>query len=131
MSWQAYVDDYLMADCKGNCLTSSAIVGHDGSIWAQSEAFPQLNVEEVTDIVKEFNEPGKLASNGLFIGGVKYMVIQGDPGVVIRGKKGSGGICIKKTNQSLVIGIYNEPMLPGDCNITIENIGDYLIDQGL
>ena len=38
------------------------------------------------------------------------MVIQGEPGAVIRGKKGSGGVTLKKTGQALVIGIYDEPV---------------------
>lgn len=37
--------------------------------------------------MKDFDEPGSLAPTGLFLGGTKYMVIQGEPGVVIRGKK--------------------------------------------
>ena len=37
--------------------------------------------------MKDFDEPGHLAPTGLFLGGTKYMVIQGEPGAVIRGKK--------------------------------------------
>lgn len=37
--------------------------------------------------MKDFDQPGYLAPTGLFLGGVKYMVIQGEPGAVIRGKK--------------------------------------------
>lgn len=37
--------------------------------------------------MKDFNEPGSLAPTGLHLGGSKYMVIQGEAGVVIRGKK--------------------------------------------
>lgn len=47
----------------------------------------QLKPEEVTAIGKDFDEPGHLAPTGLFIAGTKYMVIQGEPGAVIRGKK--------------------------------------------
>jgi hypothetical protein len=42
MSWQAYVDDHLMCEIDGNHLTAAAIVGHDGSVWAQSPNFPQV-----------------------------------------------------------------------------------------
>lgn len=44
-------------------------------------------MEEVTDIMKDFDEPGHLAPNGVHVAGTKYMVIQGEPGAVIRGKK--------------------------------------------
>lgn len=47
----------------------------------------QLKTEEVNGINKDFEEPGFLAPTGLFLGGAKYMVIQGEPGAVIRGKK--------------------------------------------
>ncbi|KAH7836141.1 hypothetical protein Vadar_033112 [Vaccinium darrowii] len=131
MSWQSYVDEQLMYEIEGNTLTSSAILGQDGSVWAQSANFPQFKPEEITAIMKDFDEPGTLAPTGLYLGGTKYMVIQGEAGVVIRGKKGPGGITIKKTNQALIIGIYDEPMTPGQCNMIVERLGDYLVEQGL
>ena len=45
--------------------------------------------------------------------------------------QGPGGVTVKKTNQALIIGIYDEPMTPGQCNMVVERLGDYLIDQGL
>ncbi|PIA60621.1 hypothetical protein AQUCO_00300255v1 [Aquilegia coerulea] len=131
MSWQTYVDDHLMCEIEGNHLTSAAILGQDGSVWAQSDNFPQFKPDEIAGIIKDFNEPGSLAPTGLFLGGAKYMVIQGEAGAVIRGKKGSGGVTIKKTSQALVIGVYDEPLTPGQCNMIVERLGDYLIDSGL
>ncbi|MCI04505.1 profilin-1, partial [Trifolium medium] len=46
-----------------------------------------LKPEEITAINNDFTEPGTLAPTGLHLGGTKYMVIQGEPGAVIRGKK--------------------------------------------
>ncbi|XP_058189800.1 profilin-like [Rhododendron vialii] len=131
MSWQSYVDEQLMYEIEGNTLASAAILGQDGSVWAQSASFPQFKPEEITGIMNDFTEPGTLAPTGLYLGSTKYMVIQGEAGVVIRGKKGPGGITIKKTNQALIIGIYDEPMTPGQCNMIVERLGDYLIEQGL
>ncbi|XP_024030867.1 profilin [Morus notabilis] len=132
MSWQSYVDDHLMCDVgDGQTLPAAAIIGVDGSVWAQSASFPQLKPQEVDGIEKDFKEPGHLAPTGLYLGGTKYMVIQGESGAVIRGKKGSGGVTIKKTGQALVFGIYEEPVTPGQCNIVVERLGDYLIEQGL
>lgn len=37
--------------------------------------------------MKDFDEPGSLAPTGLYLAGTKYMVIQGEAGAVIRGKK--------------------------------------------
>ncbi|XP_065013609.1 profilin-like isoform X2 [Musa acuminata AAA Group] len=86
--------------------------------------------EEISAIMKDFDEPGSLAPTGLYLGGTKYMVIQGEPGAVIRGKKGSGGVTVKKTNLALIFGIYVEPMTAGQCNMVVERLGDYLFDQG-
>ncbi|XP_021776417.1 profilin [Chenopodium quinoa] len=133
MSWQAYVDDHLMCEIEGtnNHLSAAAILGLDGSVWAQSATFPQFKPDEIVAISKDFDEPGTLAPTGLYLGGTKYMVIQGEPGAVIRGKKGAGGICVKKTGMAFVIGIYDEPVTPGQCNMIVERLGDYLIEQGL
>lgn len=67
----------------------------------------------------------------LFVGGTKYMVIAGDAGAVLRGKKQQSGIVIKKTNTAMVIGLFDEGAQPGDCNIVVENLGDYLAGQGI
>ncbi|KAJ6415939.1 hypothetical protein OIU84_004683 [Salix udensis] len=131
MSWQTYVDDHLMCDIEGNRLTAAAIIGQDGSVWAQSATFPQFKAEEISSIMKDFDEPGSLAPTGLYLAGTKYMVIQGEAGAVIRGKKGSGGVTVKKTAQALIFGIYEEPLTPGQCNMIVERLGDYLLDQGL
>ena len=50
---------------------------------------------------------------------------------MIRGKKGSAGCTIKKTVTALVVGIYSEGVAPGDCNLVVENLGNYLSDQGI
>ena len=47
----------------------------------------QFKAEEISGIMKDFEEPGHLAPTGLHLGGTKYMVIQGEAGAVIRGKK--------------------------------------------
>lgn len=120
-----------MCEIEGNHLTSAAIIGHDGSVWAQSSSFPQFKAEEISAIMKDLDEPGSLAPTGLHLGGTKYMVIQGEPGSVVRGKKGAGGITVKKTEKAVIIGIYDEPLTPGQCNMVVERLGDYLIEQAL
>ncbi|CAA2984303.1 Profilin A, expressed [Olea europaea subsp. europaea] len=87
MLWQTCVDEHLMCDVDGFHLTASAIIDLDGSISAQSAAFPQFKPKEIANIVKDFDEPGFLAPTGLYLVGTKYMVIQGEPGAMIRGKE--------------------------------------------
>ncbi|KAJ8755742.1 hypothetical protein K2173_024286 [Erythroxylum novogranatense] len=118
-------------DIDATASRRTAILGHDGIVWAQSSNFPPFKPEEISAIMKDFEEPGSLAPTGLHFGGSKYMVILGEPGAVIGGKKGAGGITVKKTGQALVFGIYDEPLTPGQCNMIVERLGDYLTDQGL
>lgn len=130
MSWQEYVDDHLLAELpSGGRLSQGAIVGQDGAVWAQSEGFPSITDKEVEAIMQEFGRPGSIAAQGLFLGGVKYIVIPGEPGEVIRGRKNQDGVTIKKTTSALVIGLYGHEVQAGDANTAVENLGDYLIGQ--
>lgn len=47
----------------------------------------QISPEEIQKLNNGFEENSELPSKGLFLGGAKYMVVQGDPGIVVRGKK--------------------------------------------
>lgn len=52
MSWQTYVDEHLMCEVEGHHhLTSAAIIGHDGTVWAQSAAFPLVSSLSVRSFV--------------------------------------------------------------------------------
>lgn len=88
---QAYIDDHLLAELPGGgVLAHAAILGHDGGVWASSPEFPDITEAEVEAIVAGFDDSSALAVNGLRIGGEKYMVVAGEPGEAIRGKKGAG-----------------------------------------
>ena len=92
MSWQPYIDDHLLADLPhGGRLEHAAITGHSGDVWAQSPSFPELSLEEAAAILEGFDDQAKLAQQGLYVGGVKYIVIAGEEGAVIRGQKGRDG----------------------------------------
>ena len=54
--------------------------------------------------------------------GAQYLSIAGDPGVVIRGKKGTEGLTVKKTATALVVGIYGEGVSAGEANTVVENL---------
>ncbi|KAM0932563.1 putative profilin [Dioscorea sansibarensis] len=41
------------------------------------------------------------------------------------------GVTVKKANQALIFGVYDEPMTPGQCNMIVERMGNCLTDQGL
>lgn len=130
---QAYIDQQLMVPLSnGHSLDHAAICGLDGGIWAQSENFPGLSDTECETILKGFEDIGILGEKGVNIGGNKYMLIASDAeGGVVRGKNGPSGVTIKKTNSALVIGIHGEKVTPGECNLLVENLADYLKEQGI
>ncbi|GLJ29530.1 hypothetical protein SUGI_0582160 [Cryptomeria japonica] len=131
-SWQDFVEKQLMVELSnGSRLSSAAIVGQDGLLWARSHTFPPVIPEEIVKIMKGFEDSGEMGEFGIHVGGIKYIFIQGDPGQVIRGRKVHGGITIKKTRRALVMGIYEEPVAPSECNMVVEKLGDYLIEQGI
>ena len=63
----------------GGQLTHAAICGHDGGIWAQSANFPGISDEEVAAIMSGFDDASSIATNGLRLGGEKYMMLAGKP----------------------------------------------------
>ncbi|KAL5551406.1 hypothetical protein UlMin_001582 [Ulmus minor] len=102
MSWQTYVDDHLMCNIDEHNMINCILLYN----------FPT----KTTDIMNDFEELGHLASIGLHLGGTKYMR--------------SGGVTVKKIVQALVFNICEEPVTPGQCNMVVERLGDYLIEQG-
>ena len=63
-------------------------------LYSCSLTFPDTQhtprTSQVDKLVAGFTDAGlgPLAQSGLYLGGTKYLVIPGDPGSVIRGKKG-------------------------------------------
>ncbi|XP_047971910.1 profilin-like [Salvia hispanica] len=127
--WQRYVDEFLMIESDGRKMTSAAILNHDGVVWAKSANFPEFKVKEIVKIVEAFDSPRKLVRKGLRIGGTKYEITQVEQEHVINGKKGTGGIVVKKTSMTLLVGIYNEPMTGTLCNEIVKRTAPYVIAQ--
>ncbi|CAF2156767.1 unnamed protein product [Brassica rapa] len=138
MSWQTYVDEHLMCDVgdgQGHHLTSAAIIGLDGSVWAQSANFPQVTLCLLLDHAYETMDTLSLnyffAFSYTFNGQIYNHLISGVRNLVSKLKNVISGITIKKTGQSMVFGLYEEPVTPGQCNMVVERLGDYLIEQDL
>ncbi|KAM9998813.1 hypothetical protein ACTFIY_008463 [Dictyostelium cf. discoideum] len=125
MSWQHYVDEQLV----GAGLCQAAILGaNDGGVWAKSTGIT-IGKQEGDGLVALFKNPGDVFAKGALVGGVKYMGIKGDP-QSIYGKKGAGGCVLVKTNQAIIVGIYDEKFQPGPAAVATEKLGDYLRDNG-
>eukprot|EP00730_Choanoeca_flexa_P005480 TRINITY_DN11956_c0_g10_i4.p1 TRINITY_DN11956_c0_g10~~TRINITY_DN11956_c0_g10_i4.p1 ORF type:complete len:148 (+),score=15.98 TRINITY_DN11956_c0_g10_i4:57-446(+) len=128
MSWQQYVDQSLLGT---GMVSKAALHGLDGSPWATSAGF-QVAPAEATTIVNALNaDPTSLAGTGIKLAGVKYMFIRAEPGRSVYGRKGGDAGCVVvKTNQALVIGVYEGGIQGGSCTSVVEKLADYLVGVG-
>ncbi|KAI9295176.1 profilin-like protein [Neoconidiobolus thromboides FSU 785] len=125
MSWQAYIDSSLLGS---GSITKAAIIGHDGSVWAASEGFT-VKPEEASTILKGYSDASVLTTSGIKLNGEKYFYIRSDDRT-INGKLGEGGVFCVKTGMSIIIGVYDDTVKPGQASIVVEKLADYLIDAG-
>ncbi|XP_026487686.1 profilin [Nymphalis io] len=125
MSWQDYVDKQLIAS---RCVTKAAIAGHDGNVWAKSEGF-DISKDEVGKIVAGFENESLLTSGGVTIAGTRYIYLSGTDRI-IRAKLGKVGVHCMKTQQAVVISLYEEPIQPQQAASVVEKLGEYLITCG-
>ena len=67
MSWQAYVDDQLLATKQ---VQEAVILGHDGNVWATSADFA-ATPEEMKKIADNFSSMETMAQTGITVAGTK------------------------------------------------------------
>lgn len=121
MSWDEYISGQLIG--SGN-VKEAAICGQDGSTWATSAGF-SVSSPEVLKLVGAFNDPSGLQAGGMNIGGTKFFFLSGTD-EVLRGKKGQVGVHVAKTKTAIIVALYEEPIQPGQCAITVESLAEYL-----
>jgi profilin len=128
MSWQAYVDNNLIGTKK---VAQGAIHGLDGNRWATSPGF-NVTPEEAKILIKSISQeqPADLYTNGVRVGGVKYTFLRNEPNVSIYARRGTSGVCICKTGKAVLMGTFSEGMQPGQCNMVVENLANYLRNVG-
>jgi len=125
MSWQDYVDKQLLAS---RCVTKACIAGHDGNVWAKSEAF-EVGKDEIAKLVQGFDKQEILAGTGVTLAGTRYIYLSGNEKVV-RCKLGKTGVHCMKTTQAVVVSLYEDPIQPQQAASVVEKLGDYLIGCG-
>jgi len=124
MSWQEYVDSHLVGT---GTVRKAMIIGLDGSTWATSAGF-SIKPDEAKALVAGFADSSKPLQHGVTLGAVKYMTLKAD-NRSIYGKKAASGFCAVKTNQSVLIALYDDKIQPGQCATTTEKLADYLIEN--
>jgi profilin len=125
MSWQDYVDNQLIAS---QCVSKACIAGHDGGVWAKSEGF-DVTKEELAKLVQGFDKTEILTSGGVTLAGQRHIYLSGTDRVV-RAKLGKTGVHCMKTQQAVIVAIYEEPVQPQQAASVVEKLGDYLITCG-
>ncbi|KAJ3171943.1 profilin, required for normal timing of actin polymerization in response to thermal stress [Irineochytrium annulatum] len=106
-------------------ISKAAIHGHDGSLWATSKGF-SVNPTEVQNLNKAFKDASGIRAGGLHISGVKYFTLRADDRSIYA-KQGAGGVVCVKTKQAVLIGVYADPIQPGEATKVVEALADYLI----
>eukprot|EP01112_Ceratiomyxa_fruticulosa_P015734 TRINITY_DN466_c0_g1_i1.p1 TRINITY_DN466_c0_g1~~TRINITY_DN466_c0_g1_i1.p1 ORF type:complete len:128 (-),score=14.53 TRINITY_DN466_c0_g1_i1:155-538(-) len=125
MSWQPYVDDNLVG--TGNLKHAALISATNGAVWAISENFV-LSKGEGFSLVEKFKNPDAACRTGITVGGSSYIVLRGDE-KSIYGKKGATGVILAKTAQCIIIGYYDNTIVPGRAVVTVESLADYLREK--
>jgi hypothetical protein len=83
MGWEDWIDS--MKKFSGNTDTG-AIIGLDGSVWAQSASLG-LTSEDVAWMLKNFETPSRAYAKGIYVADEKYYCTFSD-GDTLRFKKG-------------------------------------------
>ncbi|PNH13013.1 Profilin-2 [Tetrabaena socialis] len=130
MSWDAYISDNLMVplDQEGTTLTSAAIVGHDGGVWAKSAEFPFISDRDTEQILAAMTDS---SITYVSIDGVKYWKLSVIGDNLLRCRKDKVGFIARKTRTAIVVGFYTDP--PVSCqasNKIVDEAGYYLEANG-
>lgn len=126
MSWDSYITNMTST----GHVAEAVVAGVQGGVWAKSA---NLNVSdaEIKNLAAGISDPSKFQTGGVHVGGIRYMFLRMNPdGTAVYGKKGPAGVCVYKSTQAVVIGMYSEGMQPGQCNVAVEKVGDYLKGAG-
>ncbi|WVQ82821.1 hypothetical protein IAT38_004953 [Cryptococcus sp. DSM 104549] len=126
MSWQAYVDDQLLATGKVN---KAAILGKQGGVWAASSGYNLSQAEQDAVVKTSFSQPDTVRANGITLSGFKFMCIQANEDEVI-GRKGERGVFIIPTTQAILVAEYDAPTSAPEASVVVSKLADYLKSVG-
>ena len=94
---------------------------------------PQVTSAEVSRLVASIDgDSAAVRKGGIKVAGQNYIFLRSEEGRSIYGRKGANaGVCIVKSKQAILIGVYGSGIQPGNCNAVIEKLADYLIQHEL
>eukprot|EP00127_Corallochytrium_limacisporum_P002316 Clim_evm104s109 gene=Clim_evmTU104s109 len=87
---------------------------------------------EVLALVNALNSQNfdSLRASGFTIAAQKYFFLRNDEGRSIYGKSKEGGCTVVKTNQCVILGVFDGSIQPGQCTTRVESLADYLLENG-
>lgn len=123
MSWKDYVDKQLIAS---GFISQAAIISKNGSsVWAKTPSF-NLSAAELQLFSVEYAKKDFFQTNGITLGGTKYIFLSGNDRV-LRAKKNKAGLHCMMTEQAIIVCTYEEPTTPQQAANVVEKLGEYLI----
>ncbi|KAJ3444365.1 profilin [Anaeramoeba flamelloides] len=122
MSWQEYLNNNLV---NTGTVSSACILSLTGEMYASSEDF-SLSSGEGHKLVQAFEDYTTILATGFYVSEQKFMVSRAEQNMIL-GRAGEKGIICIKTNQTIVVGIYNENTL--EALKSVKKLAGYLTKQ--
>eukprot|EP00095_Tigriopus_kingsejongensis_P003913 maker-scaffold85_size395806-snap-gene-1.18 protein:Tk03913 transcript:maker-scaffold85_size395806-snap-gene-1.18-mRNA-1 annotation:"hypothetical protein CISIN_1g032871mg" len=119
-----------MSECTGPKKTIQELAHRRQAVFPELKPFTYYKItqDELKSFLSAMGNVGALAEKGIRLGNEKYMYISGSD-MICRGKKGTGGLHAAKSKTTLVIGIYDDGIQPGQAAIAVEKMAEYLSGQ--
>jgi len=135
--WDAYVKSLVETEPHRPIKKAAIISSADGSVWTRSdgtnfgENFAATD-EELRTLATQFNKLSDVFTTGIVLERSKYIVAVADEVTsLLFAKKDKCGVVATKTNQAIVIAIFEGPTEAGVvARGSVERIAQHLKDSG-
>ena len=108
--WSDYIINMLLnkqtddGSIYRNILIEAGIFGLDGTTWARTTNFWEIDFDTLKDIFSKKS----ISCKSLMLNGKSYEITNYNEGLSIRFKEGKQGGAIARTNLGFIVGIYDE-----------------------
>ena len=107
-------------------MKDAAICSLDNAGWFVVTEGSNISQAELAQIVASIGNVDHLAATGIKVGGEKFVFVSGDEST-IRGRKKGTVVHCKKTETTLIVGIYDGTIQLPQAADVIEKMANYLI----
>ena len=122
MSWQAFADSIVASrNATYSVIASCLASGGYGVLAASGQIQP--TPQEIEVLVKRLETPN--TGEKLIIGGMSFGATKCSTEYLV-GRDMARGICVAKSNNALVVGVYGEGQYPGNCLSAVLKLVDTL-----